>query len=185
MKVQNHLKNPNYVVLAHYEEGSNTIRKVPENYCLIAFGQDGNPRFDVDGATVPFRRFVKEAYLRWELSGSNSKHRLAAYVSIALKSYRPFSSYPYWEASDVHNALHQMKQFMPNTEVRDISELEKRYRISRTRSGRQSAAKEQMLNRFRSSLMNMYRKFGCCMRRRFHPGIGILENNNSGHSAAV
>lgn len=35
---------------ARYEEGTDTIRSVPENYCLIAW-QDGQPIFDVDGAT--------------------------------------------------------------------------------------------------------------------------------------
>lgn len=49
------MQNSNYEVLARYEAGSNTVRKVPENYCLIAFDGEGQPKFDAEAATLPYR----------------------------------------------------------------------------------------------------------------------------------
>lgn len=123
----NYLNNSNYVVLARYEEGSNTVRKVPENYCLIKFDFDGEPQFDIDGASVPYRHLVKEGYQQWLSSFGDSQHRLAALVSIALKGYIPFSQYPSWNSFDVQNALYQLK-YMASSPVDGVDELKDRYR---------------------------------------------------------
>lgn len=98
-----------YDILATYEAGSNTIRKVPENYCLISFlGSDEQPEFDVDHMVTAYQHLVKQAYGRWLLDGNKSKIRLAADISIALKNYNPFAQYPSWHQDDVFNAIRML-----------------------------------------------------------------------------
>jgi hypothetical protein len=62
-----------------------TIRKVPENYCLIAWDKDGNPQFDIDAATTEYRQVVKEAYDIWESQEIKKKEILATIVNNKLK----------------------------------------------------------------------------------------------------
>jgi hypothetical protein len=67
----------------------NTIRKEPENYCLIHFedeqsGKRGEAKFDMDGATKGYRHKVKKAFKQWELIGINDLHLLADIVSAEL-----------------------------------------------------------------------------------------------------
>lgn len=77
IKDRPYLKNDVYFnVQARYEEGSNTVRKVPENYCLIAWegsvwdfqtgkmttGDLNSPKFDVDAATLPWRSICEQAH---------------------------------------------------------------------------------------------------------------------------
>ncbi|MGV2887564.1 hypothetical protein [Paenibacillus taichungensis] len=143
-------QSSNYVVLARYEAGSNTIRKVPENYCLIAFDKDDQPKFDVDAATIPYRDLVVTAYDKWRAVGNKSKIRLAAAISIALKDYRPFVNYPSWDSSDVFNAVRQLSQrgFSAVTELehlyRDLSVAE--WEAKRSQTEEESAEITAKLN---------------------------------------
>jgi hypothetical protein len=53
--------------IAHYEPGTRTVRMVPQNYCLIALDRPENDRrFDMDGATVPYRDACRRAYAEYE-----------------------------------------------------------------------------------------------------------------------
>ena len=49
---------------AVYEQSTNTIRKYPENYCLIAWegGDITKPNFNVDAATVEYRHIIEKAH---------------------------------------------------------------------------------------------------------------------------
>lgn len=114
-----------YAVLAKYQAGSNTIRKIPENYCLIAFDEVDQPKFDVDVMTTPYRDLVIAAYDMWQTTGSKSKDRLAETVSIALTEYNPFKDYPSWVSYDVFYAIRQLRQ---SNSVSNASELEHRFR---------------------------------------------------------
>ncbi|MGO4497835.1 hypothetical protein AB4114_18305 [Paenibacillus sp. 2RAB27] len=73
--------------MAGYEEGCNTIRKVPENYCLIAFREDDGPIFDVDAATIPHRDRIVGVFEKWLKSDGQSKDILSAKVSQELAKY--------------------------------------------------------------------------------------------------
>ena len=48
----------------HYCDYSDTIRITKENYCLVNFadGQFSLAQFDMDGATVPFRKYAEKAF---------------------------------------------------------------------------------------------------------------------------
>jgi hypothetical protein len=122
-------KNARYNVLARYEEGSNTIRKVPENYCLIAFTELREPIFAIDAATMPYRSLVEGAWGDWVKSEGISKDTLAALVSVVLKDYRPFAQYPTeWDSDDVFNALRLL-----SSADESVTELEHKYRDSSQR----------------------------------------------------
>jgi hypothetical protein len=117
------MKNNRYHVLARYEEGTQTIRKVPENYCLIAFDDNRTPRFDVDAATTSYRCLVERAWGDWVKSEGSYRHTLAAFVSVALKDYRPFAQYPTkWDSHDVFNAVRLL------TQEESVTDLEHKYR---------------------------------------------------------
>ncbi len=87
------------MLYARYEEFSNTIRKVPENYCLIAWenetfsheegrmlgGDLKKPIYDTDAATIRFRPACQRAYEWFLLCGSTDKNILAKIVSEELK----------------------------------------------------------------------------------------------------
>lgn len=100
------------MTLATYNEYSNTIRKEPENYCLISWNnkESKSPKFDVDSATIPYRIFVESAYKEWVSGNVNDKNLLAKMVSDSIeKNYKPFSSYPKYNSSDVFNSLKMIK----------------------------------------------------------------------------
>lgn len=73
--------------LTKYEESTNTIRKVPENYCLIHWDNKGSVHFDMDGATKTYRNKVEEAHNIWFKNGSNNRFLLAMYVHYALADW--------------------------------------------------------------------------------------------------
>ena len=64
-----------------YEEYTNTIRKVPQNYCLICWDQNGIAIFNLDGATKDYRNKVKIAYLNWLSLETEDKNLLAELVA--------------------------------------------------------------------------------------------------------
>jgi hypothetical protein len=80
---------------ARYEIGTDTIRKIPENYCLIAWNENGDPIFDVDRATIKYRELIEESYNYWsiidfeqigiEKTGIEQKEVLATIISNKFK----------------------------------------------------------------------------------------------------
>ncbi|MED4284939.1 hypothetical protein P4679_23770 [Priestia megaterium] len=72
--------------LAIYQPYSDTIRKVPQNYCLICWDGENKPTFDLDGATKQYRDKVKKAYKVWIESVSNNKEDLAQCVHLELSN---------------------------------------------------------------------------------------------------
>lgn len=69
-----------------YQPYSDTIRKVPQNYCLICWDEENKPIFDLDGATKQYRDKVEKAYKVWVESGSNNKEDLAKRVHLELNN---------------------------------------------------------------------------------------------------
>jgi hypothetical protein len=72
-------------MLAKYEEYTNTVRKVPENYCLIHWDDEGTAHFDMDGATKVYRDKIEDAHEAWiTLDPYNDKESLVDFVEWAL-----------------------------------------------------------------------------------------------------
>lgn len=72
-------------MLAKYEEYSNTIRKVPENYCLVYWNEEGKACFDMDGATKGYRNKIEQGYNNWiEQDRFHLKEFLAHFISEEL-----------------------------------------------------------------------------------------------------
>jgi hypothetical protein len=81
-----------HLATAVYEPYTDTIRMLPENYCLIAWNADKTPNFDVDNAvkegTKLITRFAHEEYLKEHNQRSSdeaNKIWLAWFVSEMLK----------------------------------------------------------------------------------------------------
>jgi hypothetical protein len=52
-----------YLTPCIYETGSDTIRLVPENYCLVAFGFEGSKELlETDAATAEYLPVLQECY---------------------------------------------------------------------------------------------------------------------------
>jgi hypothetical protein len=69
-------------VFARYEKGTDTIRHVPTNVCLVAFGNYGfQPNFKVDAANKPARNTVERIT---RLYFNQPKEFIAAEISRAL-----------------------------------------------------------------------------------------------------
>lgn len=50
------------MVAARYEEATETIRAIPQNWCLVHWIDETwklEPRYDMDAATEPYREMVK------------------------------------------------------------------------------------------------------------------------------
>lgn len=63
LRIWPYLADDVYVAACVYEAGSNTIRHVPTNICLIAFGETlDDAVFDMDAANEPYRELAKKAY---------------------------------------------------------------------------------------------------------------------------
>ncbi|MCK2000563.1 hypothetical protein MZM54_04030 [[Brevibacterium] frigoritolerans] len=125
---------------AIYQNGSDTIRKLPENYCLIAFRTNGDKEvdFDVDGATVPYREFVQDAYQKWQENDSKDKNELAALVSEEIeKGYRPFRYYPVYDRFDVSNAINMLRK----ENISKFPRMEREYRVAREKLWEQKQLK--------------------------------------------
>lgn len=125
---------------ATYQNGSDTIRKIPENYCLIAFRTNGDKEvdFDVDGATVPYREFVQAAFQKWQENDSKDKNELAALVSEGIeKGYRPFRNYPVYDRFDVSNAMNMLRK----ENLSQFPRMEKEYRETRDKLWEQKQCK--------------------------------------------
>ncbi|MEK4025472.1 hypothetical protein [Sporosarcina sp. FSL W7-1283] len=73
-------------MLAKYEGYTDTIRKVPENYCLVYWDDEGKAHFDMDGATKEYRNKIEQGYKNWiEKDSWEQKEFLAHFVSEELK----------------------------------------------------------------------------------------------------